>query len=92
MPPTSSVSEPSKPSGLAISRMDENAEQDRWRWAEALAMERVHGGDAPRRVAERVGGLAPVCVERFRQTARRYERLLTDGGWRDRGDSVRQRG
>lgn len=77
--------------------MDGTATEDRLRWAEALAIERAHGDDAPRWIAERVGGLAlegdAAGVERFRQIARRYERLLVDGGRRgDRGDSPLRQG
>lgn len=53
---------------------------DRMRWAEALAIERLHGDDAPRWVAERIGALALAGdtdgMERFREIARRMERLL----------------
>lgn len=53
---------------------------DRMRWAEALAIERLHGDAAPRWVAERIGALALAGdadgVERFREIARRMERLL----------------
>lgn len=53
---------------------------DRMRWAEALAIERLHGDDAPRWVAERIGALALAGdtdgVKRFREIARRMERLL----------------
>lgn len=54
--------------------------EDRMRWAEALAIERLHGRDAPRWIAERIGALAVegdlAGVERFREIARRYERLI----------------
>lgn len=53
---------------------------DRMRWAEALAIERLHGDEAPRWVAERIGALALAGdtggVERFREIARRMEWLL----------------
>lgn len=53
---------------------------DRMRWAQALAIERLHGKDGPRWIAERIGTLAVLGdiagVERFRQIARRYERLI----------------
>ncbi|WP_425505894.1 DUF6961 family protein [Sphingomonas zeae] len=43
-------------------------------------MERLHGRDAPRWIAERIGALAVegdlAGVERFREIARRYERLI----------------
>lgn len=53
---------------------------DQERWAEALAIERLHGADAPRWIAERVGALAlagdMAGVQRFRQIAERYEQLM----------------
>lgn len=53
---------------------------DRMRWAEALAIERLHGDEAPRWVAERIGALALAGdtdgVERVREIARRMERIL----------------
>lgn len=53
---------------------------DRMRWAKALAIERLHGKYGPRWIAERIGALAVLGdmagVERFRQIARRYERLI----------------
>lgn len=53
---------------------------DGMRWAEALAIERLHGDDAPRWVAERIGALALAGdadgVARFQEIARRMERLL----------------
>lgn len=52
---------------------------DHERWAEALAIERIHGDDAPRWVAERIGALAIAGdvdgVERFRQIAARLDQL-----------------
>ena len=53
---------------------------DGMRWAEALAIERLHGDDAPRWVAERIGALVLAGdadgVARFQEIARRMERLL----------------
>ncbi len=53
---------------------------DRMRWAEALAIERLHGDDAPRWIAERIGALALAGdadgIERFKGIARRMERML----------------
>lgn len=55
-------------------------DEDRMRWAEALAIERLHGQGSPRWIAERIGALATAGdtagVERFREIARRYERLI----------------
>ena len=57
---------------------------DRLRWAEALAIERLHGPDAPRWIAARVGALAEAGdmagVARFREIARRYDRLMAGTG------------
>lgn len=56
-------------------------DDDRMRWAEALAIERMHGDDAPRWIAERIGSLARAGdvdgVDRFRQIAARFEGLLS---------------
>ncbi len=58
---------------------------DRMRWAEALAIERLHGDDGPRWVAERIGALTHAGdadgAERFREIARRMERLLVARSW-----------
>ncbi|MFH4247281.1 hypothetical protein WAI89_21245, partial [Acinetobacter baumannii] len=55
-------------------------DEDRMRWAEALAIERLHGQDSPRWIAERIGALTvagdTAGVERFREIARRYGRLI----------------
>lgn len=52
---------------------------DHERWAEALAIERQHGDQAPVFVAERIGALAlagdEAGVERFRQIAARLDQL-----------------
>ena len=54
---------------------------DQERWAEALMIERQHGADSPRWVAERIGALAlegdMAAVERFRQIATCIEQLMT---------------
>lgn len=53
------------------------------RWAEALAVERMHGADAPRFVAERIGALASVGdqtgVDRWMEIARRLDALRSSG-------------
>ena len=53
---------------------------DQERWAEALAVEKQHGSDAPRWIAERIGALASagdtVGIERFREIAARLDQLL----------------
>lgn len=52
---------------------------DQERWAEALAIERLHGDRAPVWIAERIGELAlagdAAGVERFRQIAERLDEL-----------------
>lgn len=52
---------------------------DQERWAEALAIERLHGDRAPVWIAERIGALAlagdAAGVERFRQIAKRLDEL-----------------
>lgn len=54
---------------------------DQERWAEALAIEKLHGEWAPVWVAERIGALALTGdlagVERFRQIAARLDQLMT---------------
>ncbi len=49
------------------------------RWAEALAIERMYGEDAPRWIAERIAALARVGevdgVERFRMIANLLDQL-----------------
>jgi hypothetical protein len=53
---------------------------DQERYAEALAIERMHGADAPRWIAERIGSLAFVGDEagvlRFIGIARRLDELM----------------
>ena len=53
--------------------------RDHERWAEALAIERQHGAEAPRWIAERIGALAIEGdwpgVERFKQIARCLDQL-----------------
>lgn len=52
---------------------------DEERWAEALAVERQHGEDAPRYIAERIGALAPAGdmegVNRWREIASRLDAM-----------------
>lgn len=54
--------------------------EDRMRWAETLAIERLHGPDGPRWIAERISALAAdgdmAGVGRLREIAWRYERLI----------------
>ena len=56
-----------------------DVEPDRERYAEALAIERMHGADAPRWVAKRIGALAvqgdQAGVARFVESARRLDAL-----------------
>lgn len=51
-----------------------------WRLAEALAIQRLHGPDAARWTAERIGALAlagnAAGVQRFREIAASLEELL----------------
>ncbi len=53
---------------------------DRMRWAEMLAIERLHGTDTPSWIAERIGALAiagdEAGVRRFKEIATRYERTM----------------
>lgn len=57
------------------------AEQERW--AEALAVQRLHGDHARRHVAERIGALAlagdVAGIERWKAIARRLDQLLRVG-------------
>ncbi|RYD65563.1 MAG: hypothetical protein EOP58_07215 [Sphingomonadales bacterium] len=52
---------------------------DQERWAEALAVERLHGARAPVWIAERIGALAlagdTAGVARFRQIAAKLESI-----------------
>lgn len=58
---------------------------DRERWAEALAIERLHGDRAPVWIAERIGALALALagdaggVERFREIALRLDKMRQVG-------------
>lgn len=56
---------------------------DHQRWSEALAIERQHGTDACRWVAERIGALAlagdQAGVERFKEIAAKLDELLRAG-------------
>ena len=58
-----------------------NPEQERW--AEALAIEKRYGDEAPVYVAERIGALATAGdaagVERFMQIAERLDKLRSGG-------------
>lgn len=55
--------------------------EDQWRLAEALALEKLHGDDAPGFIAERIGSLAVAGdyagVERMHEIASAFEKLMT---------------
>lgn len=57
---------------------------DQERWAEALAVERQHGEDAPRFIAERIGALALAGdmdgVLRWREIASRLDEIRRSMG------------
>lgn len=57
--------------------------EDEERWAETLAIEKLHGDRAAVWIAERIGALALVGdvagVERFKQIAARMEQLMRGG-------------
>ncbi|MBP8235641.1 MAG: hypothetical protein KAY22_25435 [Rhizorhabdus sp.] len=57
---------------------------DEERWAEALAVERIHGAGAPRYVAERIGTLAlagdQAGVDRWKAIASKLDQLLRRPG------------
>lgn len=57
---------------------------DQERWAEALAVERIHGANAPRYVAERIGTLAlagdQAGIDRWKEIASRLDLLLRGAG------------
>lgn len=61
---------------------------DEERWAEALAIERLHGDRAPVWIAERIGALAlagdAAGVARFKEIARRLDQMMAV-----RGDPLR---
>ena len=66
---------------------------DQERWAEALAIERLHGDRAPVWIAERIGALAlagdAAGVERFRQIAEQLGELRhARGGDEKRTNSI----
>ncbi|MGY2733879.1 DUF6961 family protein [Sphingomonas sp. UYP23] len=54
--------------------------EDQERWAEALAVHRVHGAYAPAHVAERIGALAiegdQAGVDRWKEIAFRLDQLV----------------
>lgn len=58
--------------------------QDEERWAEAFAVERMHGEGGPRFIADRIGALAVTGdmegVQRWREIAIRYDRMSFDKG------------
>lgn len=51
-----------------------------WRLAEALAIQKLHGDDAPRWIAERLGALSLAAdvegVKRFKGIAARFDELI----------------
>jgi len=53
---------------------------DEERWAEALAIERIHAEDAPVWIAERIGALAlagdDAGVQRLKQIAARLDQMV----------------
>jgi hypothetical protein len=56
---------------------------ERERYAEALAVERIHGDQAPAFIAERIGALAAAGdeagVQRWREIADRFDQLQDRG-------------
>lgn len=56
---------------------------ERERFAEALAVEQIHGDHAPAFIAERIGALAlagdAAGVQRWREIASRYDQLQRRG-------------
>lgn len=54
--------------------------EQQWRWAEALAFEKLWGEDAPLRIAERIGVLAllgdEAGVSRMKEIAACFERMI----------------
>jgi hypothetical protein len=57
--------------------------EDQLQWTEALAIERQHGADAPKWIAERIGALAMAGDEpgvlRFKEIAARLDQLVEHG-------------
>lgn len=53
---------------------------DEERWAEALAIQKLHENDAPRFIAERIGGLAlagdKAGVDRWLEIAQRLDEIM----------------
>jgi len=58
---------------------------DQETWAIALHVQRVHGEDGPRWIAERIGALAmqddDAGVARWKEIATAYEMLMTGRAW-----------
>jgi hypothetical protein len=58
---------------------------DEERWAEALAIEKLHGANAPLWIAERIGALAlqgdAAGVQRMKEIAVRLDALRGGVGW-----------
>lgn len=53
---------------------------DQERWAEALAVEKIYGADAPAFIASRIGALAAAGdengVERWKEIAKRFDQII----------------
>lgn len=51
-----------------------------WRFAEALALEKLHGADAPRFIAQRIGELAVAGdyagIERLQEIGTAYDEIM----------------
>ena len=60
--------------------MSRPKKEEQWRWAEALAIEKLHGTAAPRFIAERIAALAQIGdyagVERMREISEVFETML----------------
>ncbi len=65
---------------LVLAQWEQGMTPDQERWAEALAIEKWKGADAPVYIAERIGALAlqgdEAGVQRFREIAGRLDRLM----------------
>ncbi len=81
--PSKGMSTPALLSEDACSAYQEGVTQDQKRWAEAVAIRRMHGDGAAVWVAERIGVFALACdwqgVTRFTAIASRLDHLLRPG-------------